>query len=42
MIIKSERKTPNVHVDPRECQDPLAAVEHHLLMDFYDFLAMHA
>jgi hypothetical protein len=42
MIIEDDRKNrARTHVDPYECQDPLADVDHEVLVDFSNFLAMH-
>jgi hypothetical protein len=43
MIIKNNPKNQvRTHVDPYECQDPLAKVDHDVPVDFADFVAIHA
>jgi hypothetical protein len=43
MIIEDDRKNhAGTHVDPYECQNPLAKVDHELPAYFADFLTMHA
>jgi hypothetical protein len=43
MIIEDDCKNhARSHVGPYKCEGPLAEVDHQLLADFADFLAMHA